>query len=614
MNVCVATPKLSFFADKTLEEFHRYRHPLHVLPVPAVGKPNGYIVMPGRGPITYNSLPLSAGNFDVFAPGRLHLGRERALVPHPGGDSFYIREDGTLAPPSAVGGFVADLNGDGVPEVVRTSKGARISLFAPPVQASNFTCDNLAITTSDEEVIADVAFNPRAEDGTPPEAWQWWAEDPHATGIFTIHLGPVGGGRGESRVWIQWNTAGRIWEAHGIGEETPCRFSNKAEAEEALQNACSQGKVRIPSESPVIENSPFGFRPTWARYPMPSPPPYKQHSLAGSSNDELFKSMTLVRRVEDYAEIDSVSRISLPASPQTPPRDFATALIEALQTTALKSTPLAFDTLDGKTPPAEGELMLEYSPSMGCFGPHVQSTFVLRCSPGGSSFSVASEFIEGSRRPLIEQMNEAEFRRSEISYEQAKQLLQTAWWVTRARRWPGTSYRDRESTDAPHIALRLTSHRSTLSEHDRMHDAEVEICEVLDWFMRAYVPAKLGPTWESQALPAFTKGSKPEGDALRSQRVSLTAVLQTYLETGAAPEASATAVRTLAELGLTTSVSLIEQVEKATPPPTAAQLKKAVLSKEIERWVREHGEEAAGSFRSDQRERNATMSQRLERN
>src|SRR5688572_4575713 len=74
-------PKFSFFADKTLDEFQTFNSPLHVLPCPAIGKPNGYIVMTGRGTLVLNSLPLSAGDDDIFAAGRLHLGRERALLP-----------------------------------------------------------------------------------------------------------------------------------------------------------------------------------------------------------------------------------------------------------------------------------------------------------------------------------------------------------------------------------------------------------------------------------------------------------------------------------------------------------------------------------------------------
>jgi hypothetical protein len=163
--------------------------------------------------------------------------------------------------------------------------------------------------------------------------------------------------------------------------------------------------------------------------------PYKRESLAGLGDAELLVWMGQGRSPWD------VMRERIPSA-LPPDFWFADPKVAALEFVARhrpkkaeQNYRLAFDDLDGLGAPVEGRL--DVSTRIG--REHsIAEDYCLRCSREDSSLTVVRHGGPWDEKDPLRLESECDLRKISLTYEEARRVVQTVWWLDRVRsKWVG---------------------------------------------------------------------------------------------------------------------------------------------------------------------------------
>ena len=602
-------------AEKDLATFAERAGTIAVQPFPLHGAPAGYIVLRGIDLVGAHLLPKGD---DPFAMGRLFVGRPRVLLPIPGKYGCVIRADGTSdAKENENSLFVgrrrllADFDADGHCDVADVST---TDISVPDGRgAGKYSADTLRISQLSDpaRVALEVEWNIRRPGGEPAEWWGWWFEDEDGDGVFDLKLGPSRDGIPMPRVTFHWDAKQAKWIGSGLAPEVPCRISESGRS--AWAQAINDGKLTVPSAPPDAGES-IMRSPSERLKADDYSHPWKPHSLAGRSHGEIFDAMTKRRTTFDFVREKEQRERKLPELWRTNPRDIARAMLRAHRDAGSRDAAwIAFATGDGQMAPEEGTVTIDDGPS-GCFAPGGAFITQLHCRRDGSYLATFSTLTDWASVPLTWRRPEFDFRRIELSQAEARQLLQLVWWLNRARLWRltdeqaglhGFSTSDGSATvriesDGHHMEQEATRFDrypswSLLGGISGSADDRTAFVNLAVWLFGEWVPEVIGERWRAEATPGFGRRHLASAALLARLHERAERGLEEFLAGHASDESATVVLEAVGANGWNDLRPLIQKISAALPPLKVREARLAAIEREIAGWVREHGEEKAGS-------------------
>jgi hypothetical protein len=175
----------------------------------------------------------------------------------------------------------------------------------------------------------------------------------------------------------------------------------------------------------------------WASKGVKRPPvdqlskPYHPGSLKKLSNEELFRYMGRGKCMEDW-EIGNTLKPCLPDGFwKMDSKAAALALADVNRySTYREKCRLALDDRDGQKPPESGTVAF-YDRSARCYNA-VDVRYLLRADPNSSYLAYSRAWEQGFvLRNFVHNQPAYDFRYCELSYEDARRVFQTIWWLNR---------------------------------------------------------------------------------------------------------------------------------------------------------------------------------------
>jgi hypothetical protein len=590
------------FAREGLEEFKTHQIAVH--PFPLNAKPVGYIVSVGKWDLLTAKSELLD---DPFRAGRLYTGRERTLFEDPSKDlgcAIVVRVNGTwdesLVDASITAAMsnalIADFDADGNCD---SAEESRVD--------GNFAghdCEMDALVVSGLGGIGGpslhVEWNLRRRGGIPTEWMGWWFEDADGDGVFDLNIGSQREGKAVAVVTFHWNKAAATWSIVEHRPNAACRARMRLEGEWSVdfEKALMNGTFP-PLSEPLPEPLSIAEKPPAGKYSSP----WKLRSLVGLSHAALLDEMQKRRDLRDVTREEAVAERNLPPLWTTPPRELAAALIRAHRDVSARNADwIGFDSSDGETPPEQGMVTFSDGPS-GCFAPGGAYVTDVYCEGERSFIARNSSLYDWANTPVPARKSEYEFRAVPLSAAQARQILQTAWWLSRARVSPGSGGSGSGlggSTSDGWATVRIQSHGAkrewTGIRVERwgqpllggIHSAPNSsgiVVNVASWMFEEWMPDVFGDAWKPQPLGRIGK------------------VLEDFLAGRASYEAVNVAVGAAGETGDRESTPFLEKVLASLPKPTASETRRKEIAVEMQKWRAEYGNEWTAPHAVFRRER-----------
>ena len=335
-------------------------------------------------------------------------------------------------------GVVADLNGDGAVEIAELQENSFIAIPGLQIKDHGLQVSVLEVRSAENE--DDPAFavllNTHPKEKIAANSWSWqlrWAEK---TGSYEIDLGPAKYPQAvERQVTFRWDREKKSWSGPDGQPGDHFRVIHRRPMRDEVAAILNSGGLGYPLEP--VRKGQFLQVPGPVevdRIPKDQlSKPYRYQSMAGKSPAEIFAAMTGGHSKWDYEREKGRELTTVPDFWTVEAQEAAMALVQRNRW-GEKGDPFALEFYNPEhlTAPEEGELILSDGPS-GCFAPEGSYTHYLHCARE-KSYLVRAELIWNRFAGLT---GEApawwEFRRAELSYEEARHVLQTVWWLSRIR-------------------------------------------------------------------------------------------------------------------------------------------------------------------------------------
>ncbi|MGV3531257.1 MAG: hypothetical protein ACO1QR_02730 [Chthoniobacteraceae bacterium] len=366
----------------------------------------------------------------------------RRLIPR---KSYYqvFNESGSPTGDSGIiwKGAVADLNGDGnLEEIVwESSNSPTIPGLdsAAPEEERKIAVDYLTIKSLDRsrDGTVQIIYNAHPASSAPSNIWNAQVIDRDEDGIYEVELGPLVDLHSlDVRAVIRWDTASKKWIAPE--QKAGAHFALlEGEADRRSFEDIERKGLGYPL---VASSSTHATEPTGADASAPVEPskPYAYQSLRGRSNEEILRYMGQGRTAWELEAAQDEEKTAVPDFWKLSPRDAAIAYVRQNRPPELQSQFLVSTKAIGdEVPPEEGEFTLSDGPA-GCFAAGGAYIHYLRCSKAGSFLVYAAGIQDWYQTPLTESGLRFDFRKLDLSYEEARHLLQTTWWLSGVRTQP----------------------------------------------------------------------------------------------------------------------------------------------------------------------------------
>ncbi len=284
-----------------------------------------------------------------------------------------------------------------------------------------------------------IVYNTHPTDQALGNTWSFQALGPDENGLFEIQLGPVLVPSGvEPKVTFHWDSAHGSWV--GPKSKPGDRFralDGKDIVKEAAEIASNGGLeyplVAGPGLTPLPEITKFIWGDAEKLPADRLSKEYHYRTLANLSHKELYAYMSAGRYAGNYGTEEMRKLTETPDFWKLDARSAAIAYITHNRPSPVNARQLLGIPGHPKVePPVEGDLTLSDAPS-GCFAPSGTYLHHLHCAVKGSFLFQAEDYrFWPYTSPLAAHLS-FKFRKLEISYEDARQILQTAWCMSKVR-------------------------------------------------------------------------------------------------------------------------------------------------------------------------------------
>jgi hypothetical protein len=342
-------------------------------------------------------------------------------------------------------GAIADLKGDGEPLVVEEKGDATASgIPVPGLETTGFQNFRfLQVRKPDELVEAAFAILLNTH---PPElrvgnTWGYQLRDADGDGVYSIEIGPTLAPAGvDPKVEFHWDRTARKWVGPEPKPGDHFRVLTGPDPTAAAERIVAAGGLGYPlvPPPPALAAAPEADETGSAFDCENLPPdrlskPYHATSLAGLSDGEMFTYMAARGNARDYLADTHSRATTAPEFWTLPPPEAALAYVRRNRPAAINARyQLSFAGPAQQQAPDEGDITLSDSPS-GCFAPRGAYIHHLHCAREGSWFSYFEYIDQDWFVPPPESKLFSHFRKSPIPHEQARQLFQNLWWMSRLR-------------------------------------------------------------------------------------------------------------------------------------------------------------------------------------
>lgn len=561
----------------------------------------------------------------------------RVIVPQESLRYLIFQSDGSLIskgqPDYVSNGTVADMDGDGEPEIIEivASSGADIPGLEPVGSPSgakgeaSTSYEFLQVRPNgwNSKPVLAILYNTHPRGRALGNTWGYQLSDLDGDGSWEIQLGPVLVPSGvEPKVTIHWDRVGKAWIGPEWKSGDHVRVIRGASLWEEVERITRDGGLGYSlAPIPAIDEGTEELSRSYDQQdilPDKVSKPYVYRSLSKSSNEELFDFMSKRPRLWDYVQ----ERIREATKTEgfwtlTPPESALAFARKNRPPSSATRHLIGIFNPGNEAAPEEGGLTLSDGPS-GCFAPEGGYVHQLHCAREGSYFAYVETSWWGGIAPLHMRRAALDFRKVDLAYEQARHVLQTGWWLSRIRSRQISSDGEQMvgggSTSDGFASVHLASKDSNftlggfryagfgwrfagcdLTDETYSPSAFVNLTVQL---LRRELPGKIGTAWESLATPSrWTEEiDAPEPHTAEEiERLKATAreLLRLYgdgsLRAGPAYEV----VRAAGEMGWKELRPAIERVKTVIPPPAAYENRLAEIDAELARLAKELGPEAS---------------------
>ena len=416
------------YTTRDFETFLEWHRDIAVTPLSRGGEPARYLASWRTGPASNDWGAVDAARHAVAAsPHRILLTFDHVEFEVFAGDgTAELAQHGFVS-----SGNVADLNGDGEPEVFERS--SMTGSGANPLFTECLTIRGLDIGSPAQ---LELIYNAHPLAFAATNTWSFQFVDPDLDGICELQLGPVSAtGAIEPRVTFRWDAQRREWTGppSSPGEHFKILAGTTFYGELAQMEAAGGiGYVLIPSPSASDVQTAIVDESNVDELPADQlSNPYRDKSLAALSHGALFKFMVEGKTLSDYAAEQKERITAVPDFWKLQPRVAALEYVRRNRPADIHANYLLTTyNPDNTPPPEEGELIYSDGPS-GCGSPGGDFIHQLHCARAGSYLAFSGRVGAGEMEPLA--TSSFAFERVELPYEQARHLLQTTWWLSRVR-------------------------------------------------------------------------------------------------------------------------------------------------------------------------------------
>ena len=498
---------------------------------------------------------------------------------------------------SAFNAAVGDFNQDGRPEIMEISALGFPSDNQPPDK--NLVMDYVEIKNLEGKPVFAVLFGCRPEGGEEVDPWHCQLIDPKGDGVYELQFGPRHEDKIESKVVFRWDASGQTWTGPASNPGDHFRVLNPKAVEDDLKQIAKAGGLKYPTQFKKVDPfDPFGLADI---PPGELSKPYQYESLAKLSDEQLDAYMRGGRTADDIARERFASSTRVPGFWEMAPKEAAIAYIRShLPPKNRWAWRFAIDELDGRPAPEEGTVTITDGPS-GCGAPSGNYVTFLRCSRD-ESFFVSSKIL-GQATHDVSPLNcrsSFDVRKIALSYNDARQVLQTLWWMSRTRAQSGPH--DQTGGGYPsndgfaHVEIETPQGRIKIegtSTGGEVYD-QMAFLNLVVRFLSVDVPERLGKDWTAMAPK---KGGFSRENATPQERQRLeqqtAELINAFNEGKASPAVAEVALDAVVEFGFQSLRSGIVEMVKRLPPPSSAEKEAALLDKAIEVQVKELGPKEA---------------------
>ena len=498
-------------------------------------------------------------------------------------------------------GLIADVKGDGEPQIVReetsSSNGQELAY--------------LTIESADQQSkpTFGILYNTHPTDHALGNAWSFQLRRPAQGGAFEIQLGPVLAPNGvDPKVIFRWDASRAAW----IGPDRKAGDHFRAlEGPSILEEA-----ERIAREGglgyPLAESPHWAPLPDLQKFPFgddEAPPasrlshPYENRSLAKFSHADLLANMCRGQTLLDYYKAQLRKVTEVPNFWTLNPRAAALEYITKNRPSPVNARYLISipDPSDAEAP-EEGQITLSDGADLFHLYVYRKGSFLLFA--GGP-------FLRMLGGPLALHPAFA-FRKIDVSFEDARHVLQTVWWMSKARSRPVThddasrEFPAGSITDLGYITVTFVSHRSRftlfgeqmpefyntflgLGNFDSYEYSGEVFANLVGQFFSREIPERLGEPWKASLT---TNGWQRDGFStepgytpaeMRRFKAATTEVLGLFRKQKLPVSAVTYAVKAVGVKGWRDLRGELEKVATILPPRPEAEKRLAKLDSEIKR-------------------------------
>lgn len=514
-------------------------------------------------------------------------------------------------------GNIADLNADGEPEVVEihstsfTASG-ELEVEYLRVQQPGLLHPSLLIL-----------LNTHPRDRAAGNTWSFQLRDTGKGGLYEIELGPATAPDGiEPKVTFRWDGTNRIW----VGPESkPGDHFRVLTSSEQIAQIVKDGGLDYPlARPPKSERATPSLEAIeqWRKGKVPSAEtlssPYRYQSLEKFSHEKLFSFISVRPHAWDYISDRMREATAVLDLWTLDPQAAALAYVKRNRPSATDSRHLlSFFHPANERPPTEGDLTLSDGPS-GSFAPGGAFIHHLHCARKGSYLAyVGAPHYWNHVSPLASR-TQYDFRKLDLSYEQARRALQLVWWMSRIRSraltsesiefTSGGSTSDGYATvqlaakghDLTVSGMRSANHEGTflgVGAYRESYDTSAFINLVVQLFARE-LPERLGQPWKAQAMSNHwneeRNAPEPQTDhELARVKVLTTNFLQLFRERKLGAGTVLEAVQAVGERGWRDLRPKVEQLATMLPPPLEHEGELAKIDAQLKEWEKKLGADAS---------------------
>lgn len=528
-------------------------------------------------------------------------------------ESFYFQRfsaDGTPVGSEEFGqGIVTDLDHDGEPDVIQ-----RI-MEADERGGRKMAVEYLTVRSPDYSSPRKltILYNTHAPQDAPANAWGYQVKLAKDGTAEELQLGPILVPEGvKPEASFRWDAAKKIWAGPKSKPGDHFRVLKKEEEADEIAKRGGLGYPLMPSASPAVNEVAKEEVDDADDIPRDKlSKPYRAQSLASLSPEALFEFMTKRQNAWDYVHRPTPQEAGFwTLEPQAAAMHFAQHRRPPAENSGWLIAP------DTRTAaPEEGSLSYVDGPS-GCFSPSGAYVYHLHCAREGSSLVYAESIAHWWQVPVNENGRRYDFLKIDLTYEEARHLFQTIWWLSRIRSTKiftnsANPLGGSTSDGFARLIIRSEAHseiiedtRSGVRERFPGGSGEYSPASLINLVFTLFLndlPKRLGERWEAQASAAKREYEDARmvhtPEELSRIKTRSAEMLQLFCDEGGSKEVVSQVVQAVGEEGWKDLRPLVDAAAAKLPPLTTREEQVAAIEAEVKTWKEKLGFEGSDRAR-----------------